>query len=233
VNRRFINRGKYANNSNIGKKTLGIIIFIIIIITLLIILKYKTNHQDNNNIVTPIDAGMLNEVANISENEKIEDTNLQIIKQDEIVSVEDIPKKMGGYEVLGKLVIDKIDLEKYVLAVATTKSIDISVAKLEASYDAKWPNMNESGNFCIAGHNYKNLFRRLKELEKGDEFYLVGLDGRKVTYVIYDKFSVNPDDPNCEDCLNPITANEKREVTLVTCNPLAVTRLVLKAEEKI
>ena len=40
------------------------------------------------------------------------------------------------------------------------------------------------GNFCISGHDYKNTFGRLKELDIGDSFFLVGKDGRKITYVI-------------------------------------------------
>lgn len=85
-----------------------------------------------------------------------------------------------------------------------------------------------SGNFCITGHNYKGIFQKLKDLEIGDEFYLIGADGRKVTYAIYDKYSINPVN---EDCLKQNT-NGKREVTLITCDPGAVTRLILKAEEK-
>jgi LPXTG-site transpeptidase (sortase) family protein len=90
----------------------------------------------------------------------------------------------------------------------------------------------KSGNFCITGHNYKGIFRELRTLEIGDEFYLIGKDGRKVTYVIYEKYSMDPKNTQAEEkVLNPET-NGKRVVTLITCDPGAVTRLILKAEEK-
>ena len=144
-------------------------------------------------------------------------------KMDEIVSVEDMPNKMGNYTVIGQIVIEKIGVSKYILDKTTNNALDLSVTKF------KGPEINKVGNFCITGHNYKGIFKRLNELEKGDEFYLIGKDGRKVTYVIYDKFSINPEN---EECLSQQT-NGKREVTLITCDPGAVTRLILKADEKI
>jgi len=205
--------------------TLGIIIIfmVIIIIMFFIILKSNIFNQDNN--VVPIE---------IDEPETVEEPIPIVVeppeKLDEIVSVDDMPKKMGSYDVIGKLVISKIGLDKYILDRLTDESLDFSVAKMEAT-DWDTAPINTVGNFCIGGHNYKKLFRRLKELNIGDEFYLVSADGRKVSYVIYDKFSVDPKDPNCEDCLKQDT-NGKREVTLVTCNPGALTRLIIKAEEK-
>jgi len=229
VNKLSINRGKRAKvNGNKGK-TAGIIIIIliiIIIITMFIILKSKISNQDDNKN-TPMDTSGIEEPIKPIEIE-IEPLPTQI--QDEIVSVEDMPKKMGKYNVIGKLVIEKISLEKYILEVMTDNALDLSITKLDGTHSES-PDINTVGNFCIAGHNYKKQFRRLKDLEIGDEFYLVGSDGRKVNYVIYNKFSVDPNDPNSEDCLGQET-NGKREVTLVTCNPGAWTRLILKAEEK-
>ena len=146
---------------------------------------------------------------------------------DEIVSVDDMPKSIGKYAVVGKIVIEKIGVEKYILDRTTNNSLDLAVTKFPDSETG--PQINTVGNYAITGHNYKNIFQKLKDLEIGDEFYLIGVDGRKVTYSIYDKFSINPTD---ESCLSQET-NGKREVTLITCNPGAVTRLILKAEEKI
>jgi len=223
----LVNKGKRTKKNNLGKKTIGIIIFIIIIIILLIILMIKTSNQNNNN----------NQVA---EPETIEEDNIlesNIVdepiptKLDEIVSVEDMPKKMTAktkvvYDVIGKIVIDKINVKKYILDRTTENSLNLAVTKLVG------PEINTVGNFAITGHNYENIFQRLKDLEIGDEFYLVGTDGRKVTYTIYDKYSIHPKDSlEEEECLNQNT-NGKREVTLITCNKGAVTRLILKAQEK-
>ena len=144
------------------------------------------------------------------------------IKEDEFVSTDNMPEKMGIYSVVGQIIIEKINVNQYILDRTTNNALDLAVTKFVG------PEINTKGNFCITGHNYKGIFRYLKNLQKGDEFYLIGVDGRKVSYVVYDIFSI---DPSNEDCLNQNT-NGKREVTLITCNPGAVTRLIIKAEEK-
>lgn len=216
MNRISISKGKRAKKSNKGKKTVRII-FIIIILVLLVILGIKIYNQDK--AVTPPPE----ETSQVEQNELPTNTIVEPVKTDEIVSVEDMPNKMGNYTVIGQIVIEKIGVSKYILDRTTNNSLDLAVTKF------KGPEINKVGNFCITGHNYKGIFKRLKELEKGDEFYLIGKDGRKVTYVIYDKFSINPEN---EECLSQQT-NGKREVTLITCDPGAVTRLILKADEKI
>ena len=51
-----------------------------------------------------------------------------------------------GYNVIAKLEIPQIELETYVIKFSE-ETLNISVTKF-------WgPNPNESGNFCIAGHN--------------------------------------------------------------------------------
>lgn len=144
------------------------------------------------------------------------------VKQDEVVSTDDMPKSMGIYSVVGQIVIEKINVKQYILDRTTNNALNLAVTKFTG------PEINSKGNFCITGHNYNGIFKELKSLQKGDEFYLIGADGRKVSYVVYDIFSI---DPVNEDCLNQDT-NGKREVTLITCNPGAVTRLIIKAEEK-
>lgn len=142
------------------------------------------------------------------------------------VDISKIPDKMGDYEVLGVIVIDKIELEKNIIeTVADTDPIsNLAVTKLYG------PNLNEQGNFCIAGHNYTDIFKDANELEIGDSFYIVDkAKAEKVTYKIYDKYSVNPTE--VDRVLNQET-NGKKEVTLITCNPGGYTRLIIKAQEK-
>lgn len=142
-------------------------------------------------------------------------------KQDEISDVE-IVEKMGNYEVLGQLVIEKIGVTKNILNRSENASLKLSVAKLYG------PNVNQSGNFCISGHNWNNMLKRLSEMQVGDIFYVINRETRtKVNYKIYNMYTCVPEDLSC------LEQNDdgKREVTLITCNPGGLTRLICKACE--
>jgi len=142
----------------------------------------------------------------------------QIVEQ----KVTNMPDQIGNYDVLGVIVIDKIGTEKNILNKTTDEALNLSVTKYYG------PNLNEVGNFCITGHNYKDIFARARELEKEDTFYIIDKATKtKVNYKIYDKYTVEPTDLNC---LNQETKG-KKEVTLITCNPGGLTRLILKAQE--
>lgn len=122
----------------------------------------------------------------------------------------DMPDKMGNFDVIGQLVIEKIDFNNYILSKTTEDSLNSSITKFYG------PQINQKGNFCITGHNTKeSLFKNLKKLEKEDTFYMIDKENnQKVVYQIYDKYTVNPTNLKC---LNQDT--NKREVTLITCNP--------------
>ncbi len=122
----------------------------------------------------------------------------------------DMPDKIGNFDVIGQLVIDKINFNNYILSKTTEDSLNSSITKFYG------PQINQKGNLCITGHNTKeSLFKNLKKLEKKDTFYMIAKENKqKVVYQIYDKYTVNPTDLKC---LNQDT--NKREVTLITCNP--------------
>lgn len=85
-----------------------------------------------------------------------------------------------------------------------------------------------SGNFCIAGHNYDSIFKRLDELEIGDEIQIVGEDEQTVTYKIKKIASVEPTD------LNLLRKEEgKTQITLITCENYSTKRLIVKAEAEL
>lgn len=99
------------------------------------------------------------------------------------------------------------------------------------------PNPNETGNYCIIGHNYTSainpalrnkFFSHLDEVEEGDEIDLIGLSGETVKYEIYHKEVV---DPTNTDATNQKT-NGERHLTLITCTDDVSGRIIIKAKEK-
>lgn len=126
------------------------------------------------------------------------------------------------YSVIGTLRIEKIGLEMEI----TSKTTD----ELMLYYACRvWgPDPNEVGNLCITGHNWLNtkLFSKVPYLEVGDTFDVIDVDNNSVTYRIYDKYLVYPDDT---ECLNQNT-NGKRIVTLITCTNDSSQRYIFHAE---
>lgn len=86
----------------------------------------------------------------------------------------------------------------------------------------------ENGNICIAGHNYNNnlFFSNLSNLEAGDEIFLYDNDGKKYIYNVFSIYEVNSTD------LSPVLENSqnKKILTLITCNNLNDKRIVVKAK---
>lgn len=135
-----------------------------------------------------------------------------------------IAESYQGFAVSAQLIIPQINLETYILKDFTSEGLNICPSKF-------WGvEPNEIGNFCIAGHNYQkaNMFKNLKKLKIGDEFYLLDNKNGKYTYTIYDIYKVKEDD------ISPIDeeTDGKRIVTLITCVNYTNYRLIVKAVEK-
>lgn len=88
---------------------------------------------------------------------------------------------------------------------------------------------NEVGNFCIVGHNYRNskFFSKVPTLVVGDTVELTDLTKRKITYQVYDKYTVDPSDLSCTTQLT----GGKKEITLITCTDDSKQRVIVKCKE--
>ena len=93
------------------------------------------------------------------------------------------------------------------------------------------PEPNEVGNFCIVGHNYRSnkFFSNVPDLSIGDKIEIKDLNGQTITYKIYDKYVVQPDDVSCTSQ----RTNGLKEVTLITCTDDSKLRVIVKAREDI
>lgn len=206
-------RGKHTRikQGKLNKKKFAIVLIILLLVFVLYVVFIKKNDDEvvetNTNIVNDIQE---NDVSNEISNVLVNDVDLK-----EYVDT-DMPDYIQGYGVLGKIVIDEIDMENYILDSTDDYSLNLAVTKFYG------PDLNQRGNFVITGHNARGLFNNLKKLEVGDTFYIIDKETEeKVTYRINEKKTISPTDL---DCLNQDT-NNKRVVTLITCN----TRRIDKA----
>lgn len=209
--KRYEKKKKKLNKKKIIISTICAVILAIILISYI--------NRDKKNVDVQADT---------EEKENIMNTAIQIdnsinSKVVDTTKGSDLPEKIGNYTVIGELVIDKIGVKNSILEKTDETSLNLSVTKFYG------PNgINNPGNFCIIGHNYTQFLKRLKEMKKGDTFYLINKqEHTKVTYKIYDIYSCEPTDLRCID------QNEdgKKEVTLITCNTGGLTRLICKAKE--
>lgn len=129
-----------------------------------------------------------------------------------------------GYNVVGKIEIPKTDVKYVILDKVTPKSLETSIGLM---YGA---GINQVGNTVLAGHNFRNgtFFSNNKKLEEGDKIYITDMEGNRVTYVIYHKYTTNANDFSYATR----DTNGKREISLTTCTDDTKNRLIIWAAEE-
>lgn len=196
------------------KKSRTIINFILVILIFGIITYLRIENYSEENIKQSKNY----EVENVT-------TSTNNIKENEkVYPKEEVIKEYKGYEVDSKLEIPKIELETYILKDFSKETLNMSVTKFWGCKP------NTIGNYCIAGHNFKNknMFHDLKKLEKQDNLFIIDNKVGKVEYEIYDIYKVLPEDTSCLEQ----ETNGKKEVTLITCTSDSEERIIVKATEK-
>lgn len=194
---------------------IAIVVFLIIDILILIYIINKQPDYDKK-----IYDEIYSEYNNIFDENDNSDTaeNIEYKKEDNIY----IEQGVFGeeYRVIGKIGISKINIYSPIIYETTEELMKIAPTKLCG------PNLNEVGNLCIIGHNYRNdqFFSNLSNLENGDEIIIINNNKEKLTYKVYDKYEVLEDDISC---LSQET-NGKIELTLITCTKNKKKRLVVK-----
>lgn len=159
----------------------------------------------------------------IPEEEDVATTEVVQIEQQ--VNVEEEQKLTASdgtsYYTIGVINIPSINVNYPILSTYTDELLKIAPCKFHG------PNPNEVGNLCIAGHNYRNskFFSKIPNLQLGDTIEITDLSGRMLTYTVYDKFIVNPDELACTSQLT----NGKKEITLITCTNDNKQRHIIKA----
>ena len=143
--------------------------------------------------------------------------------EEEVVQEEEkMISSLGGFIVLGKINIDSINVEQYILNATSDEALEKGVGKIENG-----ASLSTNGNFCIAGHNREGVFKDLNSLVEGAEIKITDKDLNEMTYVVKEFREVAPD--NLECILQDMT---KEKITLVTCKEGATERYIVIAERK-
>ncbi len=133
-----------------------------------------------------------------------------------------------NYAKVGSISIPKIGVN-YSIVKGATGTLEETEALLKMSPCEFWGyGINEVGNYCITGHNYRNkkFFSKVPTLVNGDIIEITG-KGETVKYAVYDKYEVDPKDNSCTSQLT----NGNREITLITCTDDSSARVIVKARE--
>ena len=156
------------------------------------------------------------------------DVNVNVAQVNSQAQTETTPSGYN-YKKIAIINIPKINVN-YAVLQGETGNVKETEALLKISpvkYHGHEP--NEVGNFCIVGHNYRNskFFSKVPTLVVGDTVELTDLTGRKITYQVYDKYTVDPSDLSCTTQLT----GGKKEITLITCTDDSKQRVIVKCKE--
>lgn len=186
-------------------------------------------------------------------NEEIAQEDDTVVPEDALVIVLSKDSTVAGGEVSETSTESAVSSETtpkegYVKGVKYTNVATVNIPKLDKSFPVLQCDLdkievvlkvspckfwggdpNEVGNFCIVGHNYRNdkFFSNVPTLAVGDTITLTDLSKRTITYEVYDKYTVSPEDVACTSQLT----NGKKEVTLITCTDDSKQRVVVKTRE--
>lgn len=130
-----------------------------------------------------------------------------------------------GYKVIGIVKIPKINIEYPIINQTSDETMALSITKFWGN------NVNDIGNFTMAGHNYFDgtMFSNTNKLNIEDTIKMTDLDGKTIEYKVFDKYIIDPNDVKCVQSVKENT----REITLITCINGRNNRLVVKARENI
>lgn len=184
------------------------LIIALIVVIAMIVYRYGNNYKNEK------------EVSAVLTN--IEQELQQVILE---TSIETIEPEYKGYKIEGIIEIPEIDIKYPIINTTTEETMELSITKF-------WgPQVNEIGNYTVAGHNNKDgtMFGKTKYLQIGDSIKLTNLKNETIEYEIFEIYSIEPDDVSCVESVEP----ETREVTLITCTNGHKNRLITKARQKL
>lgn len=187
---------------------IAVLISALIVVIVMIIFKYGSNYKNEKEVSATL--------TNIEQ-------ELQQVTSETVAEI--IQAEYKGYKIEGIIEIPEIDIKYPIINTTSEETMKLSITKF-------WgPEVNEIGNYTVAGHNNKDgtMFGKTKYLEIGDIIKLTNLKNETVEYEIFAIYSIDPDDVSCVESVEPAT----KEVTLITCTNGHKNRLITKARQKL
>ncbi len=126
------------------------------------------------------------------------------------------------FTIIGIIKIDKIKLSAPILSDINDDLLKIAPCRFSG------PNANETGNLCIAAHNYNDsrFFSNISKLNIDDEIQIFNNNGKMLIYKVFEKYETEVNDISCTLPLG----NTTTEITLITCNNFNGNRIIVKAK---
>lgn len=181
-------------------------ISLIFLIITIIIFYYNTYYQKNNQSIS---------------DKIIENHNMTLLYSNNN-STSNNSLSYNNTKIIGFIEISKLNIYYPIFNDISDELLKISPCRFSG------PLPNQTGNLCIAGHNYDNykFFSRLYLLKTNDEIKLYDTNGNKTSYFVFNNYEVNSSD------LSPLTTStpNTKELTLVTCNNFNSNRIIIKAK---
>ena len=156
-------------------------------------------------------------------NDTSEDSSQKAINSSNVQTT----KEGFKYTTIASINIPKINVN-YPILEGETGSLEETESIIKIAPAKFWgSNPNKVGNFCIVGHNYLNskFFSKVPTLENGDIIEITDENKQTMSYSVYTKYEVVPEDVSCLDQ----ETNGRKEITLITCTDDSQKRVIVKA----
>lgn len=173
------------------------------------------NSSSNNSDEDADFSGEIEEISNATNNSSTENNSV----------ASNLPKVKfyKTYPTVGTINIPKTNVSYPILLDTSSQALEIAVG---VTYPSS-PAINQSGNVVIIGHNYRNgkFFSNNKNLKTGDIIRITDLEGKTLSYTIYEIFETTPTDTAY------MTRNTEGriEISLSTCTDDGNNRLIILA----
>ena len=209
------------------------VLLVVVLICVYIYAEFIRNKDEEvaRDILTSLDSseGDMGEEIQLAEEQQQQQNNEQVAQQQKETRKTVYTTDGTPYTSVATVTIPSLNLQ-YPVLLPPDQSLESVENLIKVAPCKFWgPNANEVGNFCIVGHNYRNtkFFSKVPNLRAGDTIDITGVDDKTITYVVYDKYTVAPENT---DCLDQAT-NGRKEVTLITCTDDSQQRWIIKARE--